>query len=32
MDKELVAMGIALLLTNTIWFLHELLWHKGEHL
>ena len=30
--SEVVIMGAALLATNAIWFLHELLWHKGEHL
>lgn len=30
--SDTVALAIALILTNTTWLLHELLWHKGEHL
>lgn len=35
MGKEtasVIILGLTLFVTNAIWFLHELLWHEGEHL
>lgn len=31
-DWSIIVCVAALVFTNVVWALHELLWHKGEHL